>query len=1164
MWIRKVDFPTALTEAHRAGQLVIFVGAGASRDEPSGLPDFRTLTAKIASEAQVQATQDDLNNPDVFLGRVADRRVDVHRRVVNHVNLPASAPNRLHEALVDLAATGPPVRLVTTNYDLHLSRALGERGLQVEEYVAPALPMGDDFTGIVYLHGNLTQEPRRLVVTDADFGRAYLRDAWAARFLERMFATHTVVFVGYSHGDVVMRYLARALRPGASRYALTDRPDDPDWRALGINPVGYSVVDGSHTALVDAVARWASQASMGLLDHRQQIARLVSAPPSQVPEETSYLEAVVADPHQVRLFADLARGEQWLSWAATQPEFHCLFDPSAPPPESGSTLAYWFAEHFAFEEALTEVALSVVQDAGGRVGPTLWSALGHRLHMRESPRPDWIGPWLVLLLENAPDGPCDWLEYALVASRWPEDRSAALVLFDYLTEPHMQPGPLFGSPGRYRFDVRLRGSSDSIDDAWQQLFVPNMSEAVAAILAMMDRHLRRAFQLLSMAGSASPEWDPVSFGRSAIEPHPQDRYRRPVDTLIDAARDCLNALLDTDNTAAGAYLDAWADSEVPMLRRLAIHGWVHRTDVDSTAKITWLHERGWLFDHQLRHEVFRLIETALPSTADDVADALVADVLVGPSDTSDDGRAYTQFNVLTWITRHASTLQSAQDALAALHAAHPHFEAREHPDLLSTMKVGWVQPRPPMTSTHLHERITTNAGDAVAELCRYQNGGSSTDGPRWEDALAVLAETVRDHPADGFAALDACGGDDLDILKTVISGWSAGSTNAETAETILEKLAVLELRAVAEDVSHLLTDGGRTDTNPTEWHVFPAARRLAAGLWNLIGSEPPAADTPDWLGRAINHPAGQLAQFWVHAIAADWRAAGDTWTGLPPDTRVQLESMLAGKNLRTVMAEVVFSSQVLFFFGADQDWCESHVLPLLDWTNPVRARRAWDGFLTWGRWSDQLLGTGLLGSYLAAAGHLGEFREELRRQLCTHLAGVAVSSELDPLSWMPAFTTTVDVDQRVEWMRQVAWALEDLPADAVENQWRRWMRQYWENRLGSVPIQLTGEEASAMASWVVYLRDSVTEGIALATAHPAGFPPHSNILRALATEEVRRAPIEFARLIAHLLKGTRPPFWDGHYLDEIVPSLRNEASPSDLTIIVEEAMRLGHPGAQRW
>ena len=66
MHIREVDFPAVLIEAHRAGLLVIFVGAGASRDAPSSLPDFRALTANIAAEAQEQAANSDL---DAQIGR---------------------------------------------------------------------------------------------------------------------------------------------------------------------------------------------------------------------------------------------------------------------------------------------------------------------------------------------------------------------------------------------------------------------------------------------------------------------------------------------------------------------------------------------------------------------------------------------------------------------------------------------------------------------------------------------------------------------------------------------------------------------------------------------------------------------------------------------------------------------------------------------------------------------------------------------------------------------------------------------------------------------------------------------------------------------------------------------------------------------------------------
>jgi hypothetical protein len=155
-----------------------------------------------------------------------------------------------------------------------------------------------------------------------------------------MFATYTVLFIGYSHNDVVMSYLARGLRADKGRFVLTSEPDAPHWRRLRIQPVGYPILSGTHSALADAIEGWASWASMGLLDHRQQVEQLLSAAPSQVPEEASYLEEVIADPDTVGFFAEYARGPEWLAWAAGQPGLQLLCDPLAAASECTRVLAW--------------------------------------------------------------------------------------------------------------------------------------------------------------------------------------------------------------------------------------------------------------------------------------------------------------------------------------------------------------------------------------------------------------------------------------------------------------------------------------------------------------------------------------------------------------------------------------------------------------------------------------------------------------------------------------------------------------------------------------------------------------------------------------------------------------------------------------------------------
>ena len=243
-----------------------------------------------------------------------------------------------------------------------------------------------------------------------------------------------------------------------------------------------------------------------------------------------------------------------------------------------------------------------------------------------------------------------------------------------------------------------------------------------------------------------------------------------------------------------------------------------------------------------------------------------------------------------------------------------------------------------MTTAELHARIVSDAVDAIIELRRYEDAMSPFEGPTWHDALAVLVETVRDQPSDGFAVLDADQGHQPGIVRAVIRGWSAATIDAEAAEEILDRFTQIDMPVMLDDIARLLSEGGQRDANPTEWHRYPAAQRLATQVWSALDGQEPDPGLDGWLGRAINDPAGWIAEFWTHAVATDWRSAGDSWTGLPAATRAQLDVLLAGDDSRTAMAEVVLASQVFFFFGADRTWCEARVLPLLDWASPTRAR----------------------------------------------------------------------------------------------------------------------------------------------------------------------------------------------------------------------------------
>lgn len=185
MWINPdVDLPLALITAQREDRLVIFAGAGVSMGPPANLPSFETLANRIAAATLDQKPGEWL---DAFLGRVEQRGVDVQARARLFIDVPTS-PCRLHHSLVSLFRDESAVRLVTTNFDRHFTTALTERYPLVDVFTAPAVPLGHTWTGLIYLHGAVEKSRGRLVLTDKDFGQAYLADAWATRFLLAMFA----------------------------------------------------------------------------------------------------------------------------------------------------------------------------------------------------------------------------------------------------------------------------------------------------------------------------------------------------------------------------------------------------------------------------------------------------------------------------------------------------------------------------------------------------------------------------------------------------------------------------------------------------------------------------------------------------------------------------------------------------------------------------------------------------------------------------------------------------------------------------------------------------------------------------------------------------------------------------------------------------------------
>ena len=192
--------------------------------------------------------------------------------VMDRLTKPPCGQLVTHAALIELSRARQGVRLVTTNFD----NRFVEAGLDAKIVdAAPKLPWPKrhKWSTAVHLHGRILPgcDGTDLVLTAADFGRAYLTEQWAARFVTELFREFTVVFIGYSLDDPVMGYMVDALAAERSKgarfgsaYAFADH-DGTDankeksrnaWRAKNVKPILYDK-KGDHRLLRDTLTEWA-------------------------------------------------------------------------------------------------------------------------------------------------------------------------------------------------------------------------------------------------------------------------------------------------------------------------------------------------------------------------------------------------------------------------------------------------------------------------------------------------------------------------------------------------------------------------------------------------------------------------------------------------------------------------------------------------------------------------------------------------------------------------------------------------------------------------------------------------------------------------------------------------------------------------------------------
>lgn len=565
-----LEVPESLLIAQEEGRLVVFAGAGVSMGAPAGLPGFGRLTETIAGRRLSPREKQQL---DQVLGRIATEGVNVHTEVARILGRDESLPTALHGDLLGLFAAKEQVRLVTTNFDPHFRTEAARLFPGLPVFTAPALPRGGDFHGVVELHGCLRGTVADLVVTDRDFGRAYLTEGWARMFVEQMFARYTVLFVGYSLTDPPLHYFSRGLPTEAvpRRYVITNE-EPARWNMLGVRVIPFRSRrgQGRFVPLYRGVAAWRQITRGSPFQLEERIVALLERPDpnSLSPAEGELLRWSLGQDHTVQYFTRNARGLAWVEWLAARGLLKPYFDPRTDASARQRSVAAWLATELTASREDKERAFGIVRAQGGRFSRDLAFWLRHRMD-------EAAGEWTLLVAAqiDANDQDGLWALGQRVRDFANQDSPMFWSLWTVLTTPEIELDPVGLESGDLAtVRVALKGLAGDLWSSWNEVVRPRFDRLAAPMLEHLLRQWDRATELAQGMGAIESLHRTATDSRTRIVPRDyyHHRHRQPT-VLVDMLVSVIGYLARQNGGLPRSRIEAWLGQTDSVIRRLGLH-----------------------------------------------------------------------------------------------------------------------------------------------------------------------------------------------------------------------------------------------------------------------------------------------------------------------------------------------------------------------------------------------------------------------------------------------------------------------------------------------------------------------------------------------------------------------------------------------------------------
>lgn len=1201
--------PSRLMNELDSERAVFFCGAGISMGPASKLPNFVDLVKHIyqvhrLKPDDVEREALDLGenesienlgaknanrrrrpNHDKALGLLErDKRLGpgaLRRSVIDRLSKRRTGPLVVHEALLRLSRTEKGVRLITTNFDNRFDSAGRSQKEKLVIDNAPKLPVPKphDWSSIVHLHGRIlsrNDDGSNLVLTAADFGRAYLTERWAARFITELFREFTVVFVGYSLDDPVMGYMVDALAAERAKGAtlkiayafaeydgaggFSEQKIRDAWLAKNVEPIPYDSKD-DHKLLRNTLVEWARVKTDPYRTREQivldGISKIPSGPDDPVAErvtwalENSVIAEALAKAPPTSNEREFPKLERWLDIFAKAGLLSQLIKSEGEtgidqgnsttslvgsdaqtrnPPVLGKVtryLALWIARHLHIPQILGWVLRK-----GGHLHPFLRDKIRYRLAEPEVKIPEKLRHlWTVLAYSASTDHQkllCISEQINRATSEFERHRLEEQAIRSIAPRLIVRSGP---SP-LLELERALSKKPQPIEPidtcGHLELLVCDRHESYEIEQILKDKgilarnaetltgYLEHSITLLNEVEKSSS-----IFYRPSIAAHTQNRFKDDWTLLIDLVRDSYFALLATHSGRARArnLLERWILSGQPLFRRLALHALTDdpKSDIRLAGKLLVAGRKPGLWEIELHREVLRFLRRSGSRLPRNLRTGIVRAIHAGPKSKSMKSESIHRKKVLC-LSRllHAGAKLDKKSKMLAEKGIPPN----ERDEFLVG---GGGHPREPAP----RDLLAGTVADVVNEL--------SIDAVKpAQFEVLTLRKPVK--VASALRRLAEREEWPLDFWERYLWHIETLRHQKKLRRKLQEYIACVLNQAPDELFAEIgsavagFVKGIAEDFNIAQETSFKTLwNKARKGVIHGVGT-----GFEDPIMEAWGDVAGKLAEA---ALTRLWKYDPKPDAGLPEAVHSYFERIIADENGH--LGHVILATNLYQLFTTDPEWTRKYLIPLLDQSDSNATRDIWAGYA----WSPNIgpnLRSVLKESFLKVLTTFDTLRSmeenlvHLFIEICLEAPNQLSDKEIHRV------VGSLSEEALESCLKALTYRLHGEPAERAQawcNKVKPWLAKYWPKAAGHNSTRTS----EAIVDMLIKCGDAFPYAVSWALNYPYLKPIKGSYLNKLrSSNHLKRHSSHVLQLLGAIVEEGILENGDKPCLREILDSLKNE------------------------